>query len=684
MLTLIPALSWVPSLAISSIIAVALSRLVEAGTAVRYFQTEPLDFIVFIGTFMTVLFSTIPFGILFGVVAAALAGFCRTLRPQSPVRVYQWASQLAIPVTTLEEPAIVTQDVTALLIARGFNFTELQTPAVRVPSIMSGITSSSPNENNSAQGADGLRATTGGERRNVPETPAGATSPFNGRDTEATGTSSGDVGIRIDTVAVISFGPDLTYVSADRLRTHVSEVIAVYHASVVIVDARGVGSCDVTGARALFSEAENIARNLGGVIVAAGLDPRVLGTLVRFAHAEKLAVTAFGDAANIATASARGVGAPILGVGPLLVTDTLVQATRIAAELTASALLAKTPVTTVRHGCGARTSALTQIDVVVKESSSTVHTAPTLEVDDVGCGPDSTTPTSVDQAGVTGTDIGTPPLLGAVYSSSTLAPSRSVEEASGGYNMPASLSHQHLLQDDPTAADSSAPNAGGWRVFETPTGHEVYLLRYPSDLAGALLRTVSSQVHGSSGGGPQHHRRRALFVAVNGGREDEMQSLQTVSPVRRRPVEGIAHSSSYLAAAALRQGREPRFELPVGSTPAAGPLDAHHTGQYPTAVAVAGSSLETINQDILGGTAAIAATVAVRSADVHTSSHEQRAQNSAITSSIQGTAAHRAARLGRALVATPAAIARGLFAAWAEVYAVASDREEVLRSHRAL
>ena len=76
-LTLMPALSYVPNLALSSVIAVALARLVEPATAIRYWRTDPTEFVVYAATFLVSIFVTVPFGILAGLVSSLLFNVAR-------------------------------------------------------------------------------------------------------------------------------------------------------------------------------------------------------------------------------------------------------------------------------------------------------------------------------------------------------------------------------------------------------------------------------------------------------------------------------------------------------------------------------------------------------------------------------------------------------------------------------
>ena len=233
-----------PSLALAAIISVALSRLVDVGAMVRLWKTDTLDFLVFTLTFMVTIFVSVAMGLLAGIAASGVLAFVRSLRSRSPISLYKWE-----PVPTSTSAAELVEGVPA----------STSSPTRGAPLPVPGSV---------------------WRRRTVP-VPAPTTSPTVARLEDGPPSLEG----RPDTAVVLRFGPDLVYLHADRFRAHFEEALVCYTPSVVVIDGLNVADADASGLSALYASALHAARVKGVVTIVCGLEPHVLGMLLRHVRA---------------------------------------------------------------------------------------------------------------------------------------------------------------------------------------------------------------------------------------------------------------------------------------------------------------------------------------------------------------------------------------------------------------
>jgi len=130
---------------------------------------------------------------------------------------------------------------------------------------------------------------------------------------------------------VIGFSPDLQFSSADRVRAHVEEAVAVYLPAAVVFDGSRIASTDSTGAAALLAVAADVAELSSCVVVACNLSVRDVGVIVATgAPGARVGKGAASDAdplpAATAVRAATSAGISAVAVGALVIVRSLADA----------------------------------------------------------------------------------------------------------------------------------------------------------------------------------------------------------------------------------------------------------------------------------------------------------------------------------------------------------------------
>jgi sulfate permease, SulP family len=294
--TITGTLSLVPSVVRSAIVVVAIAKMVELHLLPKLWRVDRRDCAVFAVTVAVTALYSAAIGLATGVVFQWLVALTRSALAPTPVRVYGWVRGLgggaggaAAPVAAAGKPG-PGDAPSARLAAAGFLWREVRPEA--------GVAAGSLNA------ASGRR-------------PAAEAAPASAAPGGA---------------AVLTFGPDLQFGSAARLRAHIDEAVAVYAPAAVVIDAAGVGAVDSTGAAALVDAARDAAAGAGAgrprvSVIVCGLPRDALAVVIQAAGGCSPAV-AGADADRIVAA------------GPLLLARTHAAALDAAADAAAAASLA--------------------------------------------------------------------------------------------------------------------------------------------------------------------------------------------------------------------------------------------------------------------------------------------------------------------------------------------------------
>jgi sulfate permease, SulP family len=260
--TLAGTLSLVPSVARASIVIVAIAKMIELHLFASLWRTDKRDFLVFAATFFVTIFSTAAYGLASGVALQWLLALTRSAGDASQVRLFAWSqaagrkggagARAALAAAEAEEEEDDENSSSSRLgpastsaAAAGFAWEELSGGGTEARGLGRGI--------NDAAGA-------GASSMPAPAAPPHA-------------------------CVRLAFGPDLQFPSAERLRRHIDEAVAVYGPSALMLDGRSLASADSTGAAALIEAAADAAALSRCGLVAFGLSRGVLEVVLAAAAA---------------------------------------------------------------------------------------------------------------------------------------------------------------------------------------------------------------------------------------------------------------------------------------------------------------------------------------------------------------------------------------------------------------
>jgi len=282
-------LSKVPSVARAAIVIVAILKMVELHLLAELWRSDKRDLLVFAATFLVTITVDSSTGLAAGVAAQWLLALTRSAAAPSDVALYAFAP--------------------------GGEWTRMRPAGSASPR---GI--GAGGDSSSSTGESGSGASTGRDSAAAFEG-SGASAA-----THATAAANAPAGSAMPPggCAVLGFAPDLQFGSAERVRAHVEECVAVYAPRALVLDCARVAAADSTGAAALLGVAADVAARGDCVLVACALGAREAALLVAAAAAAAAAAGgakakkgAGGGGGGAAAAGSEGAAGAGAGAGPL-------------------------------------------------------------------------------------------------------------------------------------------------------------------------------------------------------------------------------------------------------------------------------------------------------------------------------------------------------------------------------
>lgn len=232
LVTLTGVLAQVPSVARSSIVVVAIAKMIELHLLRALWGQDKRDFLVFTVTLLTVICWDAAPGLATGVALSWLLALMRTAPVPTPAAVYAWQASGDVAFDT-----------------------ERGKMPLESPAASSALASAA------AEACDAVAASHAWSRLDSTR-PASA-----------------------NTCVVLQLGPDAQFGSAERLAERVREAAEVGRPAVMVLECAQLSSADTTGARALLQSADDVRASVGHYVpfVLAGVQASVLSVLERVA-----------------------------------------------------------------------------------------------------------------------------------------------------------------------------------------------------------------------------------------------------------------------------------------------------------------------------------------------------------------------------------------------------------------